>query len=249
MDLCKRDRVAIHTKSRITTLVRIASFCLATLATATLVHSEQISLAGRTIELPSPQGYCKIGETLGEQKFIELTAKGTGPSSRILAVFLKCGELAQWRKSAPSEAVSASDWLVSAVMLDRDGQLRPIEGLSRTEFVRLLGGAASKDPGIFSRTTAEAQATLNHLVSGADFKLVGAQVLKADEDALYFIIGSEIRADNGENRRVIGISANTLIKGMRIVYANYHQVRQPQDGNALFGTTSAMVHAAVQANP
>lgn len=219
------------------------------LASTTLALSEQYALAGRTIELPLPQGYCKIGETPGEQKFIELTAKGTGPSSKILAVFLKCEEVAKWRKHAPSESVGASDYLVSAVMLDRDGQLRPIEGASRKEFVRLLGGAVSKDPNIFSRTTAEAQATLNNLVSGADFKIVSAQVLKADDDALYFVFGSEIRADNGENRRVIGITANTLIKGMRIVYANYRQVRQPQDGNALFANTSAMVHAAVQANP
>ncbi|MDI3383462.1 hypothetical protein ACFPPF_14430 [Xenophilus aerolatus] len=219
------------------------------LAAATPARSEQFSLAGKTIELPSPQGYCKIGDTLGEQKFIELTAKGTGPSSRILSVFLQCEEVAKWRKIAPFESVSASDWLVSAVMLDRDGQLRPIEGVSRKEFVRLLGGAVSKDPNIFSRTTAEAQAALNDLVSGADFKIVGAQVLKADDDALYFIVGSDIRADTGENRRVIGISANTLIKGMRIVYANYRQVRQSQDGKTLFGSTSAIVHATVQANP
>ncbi|MGJ7498623.1 hypothetical protein ACSFA8_26700 [Variovorax sp. RT4R15] len=219
------------------------------LVIATHVRAEQYVLAGRSIELPSPQGYCKIGETAGEKEFIELTAKGTGPSSRILGVFLKCEEVAKWRKYASSESVSASDWVVSAVMLDRDGQLRPMEGASRSEFVRLLGGAVSKDPSIFSRTAAEAQATLNNLVSGADFKMVGAQVLKADNDALYFIIGTEVRADNGENRRLIGISANTLIKGVRIVYANYRQVRHPQDGNALFGNTSAMVHAAVQANP
>lgn len=241
--------MAIQARFRTPALLRFASLALVALVTATLAHSEQFSLAGRTIELPSPPGYCKIGQTPGEKKFIDLTSKGTGPSSRILAVFLKCEEVANWRKNGPAESVSASDWLVSAAMLDRDGQLRPVEGTSRKEFVRLLGGAISKDPTIFSRTAGEAQSTLNNLVSGADFKMVGAQVLKADEDALYFLFGTEVRADNGENRRVVGISANTLIKGMRIVYANYRQVRQPQDGNALFGNTSAIVNAAVQANP
>lgn len=233
---------------RLPVLARFASIAMVVLA-ATHAHSEQYALAGRSIELPSPPGYCKIGETEGEKKFIELTAKGTGPSSKILAIFLKCEEVTKWRKEAPSESVSASDWVVSAVMLDRDGQLRPMDGVGRPEFVRLLGGAISKDLTFFSRTNAEAQATLNNLVSGADFKMVGFQVLKADNEALYFITGSEIRADNGENRRVIGVSANTLLKGLRIVYANYRQVRQPQDGNVLFGNLSAIVHAAVQANP
>lgn len=241
--------MAIQSRLRIPAVGRFVSLALVALVTANLAHSEQFSLAGRTIELPSPQGYCKIGQTPGEQKFIELTAKGTGPSSKILAVFLRCEDVANWRKHAPAESVSASDWLVSAAMLDRDGQLRPIEGTNRKEFVRLLGGAVSKDPTIFSRTAGEAQATLNSLVGGADFKMVSAQVLKADEDALYLLIGSEIRADNGENRRVVGVSANTLIKGVRIVYANYRQVRQPQDGSALFSNTSAIVSAAVQANP
>lgn len=241
--------MSTHSGFRLPTLVRFVCLAVAALVTATHAHSEQYTLAGRSVELPSPQGYCKIGETAGEQKFTELTARSTGPSSKILAIFLKCDEVAKWRKYAPYEVVSASDWVVSGVMLDRDGQIHPMEGVSRPEFVRLLGEAVSKDPTIFSRTTAEAQATLNNLVSGADFNIVGAQVLKADNEALYFILGSEIRTANGENRRVIGVFASTLLKGIRIAYSNYRQMHREQDGNALFGNTSTMVHAAVQANP
>ncbi|WP_130902056.1 hypothetical protein [Pseudomonas sp. Sample_23] len=79
--------------------------------------------------------------------------------------------------------------------------------------------------------------------------MISPQVLKAENEALYFIIGSEVRADNFESRRVIGVSANTLLKGVRIAYTNYRQVHQSQYGNALFVNTSAIVHAAVQANP
>lgn len=240
--------MTIRLNVRLLLFVRFASIAIA-LTAATDAHSEQYTVGGRSIELPSPQGYCKIGETRGEQKFVELTAKATGPSSRILALFLRCEEVAEWRKNAPSELVSSSDWVVLGVILDRDGQLRPMEGVSRKEFVRTLGSAMSKDPALFSRTNADAQIRLNSLVTGADFRMMGTQVLKADDEAIYFILGSEILADNGEHRRVIAVSAITLLKGVRIVYGNYRQVNPSQNGNALFGKTNALVHAAVQANP
>lgn len=209
----------------------------AAILSGAIANASPYTVLGRTIDLVPPTGYCVLGETEDERDYLKRHQELLASSGVLLQVTAPCEDVKKVNVGVINRL--ARQTVVSVVK--GQGQVR-LDNRSRSEFLKtLVQNFGKSDPIDFSKAEANAAQTLRK--TGMSIALREVTPLGADENAFYLFIISEAQDENGEKRRVVGVTAITLINGLTLNI----QVSEPANSSGA-PSPATVVRQYLQAN-
>ena len=229
-------------------LGRRAALALALVGTLALAghaaRAEQVVLAGQTVEVAPPSGYCALdrGRT-SEAAILDTLEKAQGGTNRIVIVFVDCKALDTSRQSGKYDL---SRYGMILTPTPNGDQSKYSEG-TRQDYVAELG---KQFPDFDPASAVEAAKTRLKAagMSVGSVRMLG--LLAKDETAIYLGVSAEGVADPSDNsqHRVLGILGLTLVNEIPISINIYRSDAGDDAIAGMIAEDKANIAALIAAN-
>ena len=185
------------------------------------VEAAPVNLLGRTINLIIPEGYCEAGGHPAETKLVNRIRKAMGTSNQILALFADCKELDDLRKGRRA----ALDNYGLILAQTPKGQLRPLKGVSRSEYIQMIRAQIGHVPDGLK----EAEARIKQYFPAMLQSYENLGLLGTDSNGLYVGLLQTWIDDTGRPKPLLGVVGTTLIKKLTFSINLYQAYRNSPD--------------------
>lgn len=217
-------------------------FLVLTLATflslVSMGRAEEIRVAGKTLSIVPPEGYCALDRDNPADAFVmDAVEKAQAGHGLVLMHFVLCTELDDWHAG---RAPGYSHYGNASVQLQ--------DGTPHTFRVSLPDFIAEMQKHMPTIDTAEIEQEINGKVE--DVELSGSQVLGVidkDSNALYLALVSTIEA-GGQRTLLAGVTSFTLL-GSFIANTNLTAPAEPGAHDRLLAIQKAYLAELVRQNP
>ena len=175
--------------------------------------ADAISVAGRTLNLQPPSGYCQADKNHAERPIIEGLEKGAGKGSRVLMVFAQCDELKDLRSGKIKYLRRYGQYVAPA---GADGTVKPQPvGALRGEFVDAMANNIRRGaPGAGSPQDAAKKPRQYPELKPGEMQSLG--LLANDGNAAYIGLIQGFKAPSGDVLKLASVGAITLLDGIQI---------------------------------
>jgi hypothetical protein len=161
-----------------------------------------VNVAGRSLVLDPPQGYCQTDKNKAERPIVESLEKGAGPGTIVLMVFARCDELESLRIGKMKNLQHYGQYM--AVPVGGPRVTPQPAGVIRADFIANIAASiespAQKMPDQYP-----------DLAAGQS-KSIG--LLDKDPNAAYVAALQGFKAPSGDTLKIASVAAITLINGI-----------------------------------
>ena len=180
-------------------LVLVAPFLALTLNCAS---AATVNVAGRSLVLDPPQGYCQGDKNKAERPIIESLEKGAGAGAIVLMVFARCDELEHLRSGKVKNLQHYGQYMAVPV---GGGRVTPQPaGVIRADFIENVAGSL--------QSPAQKMPDQYPDLAAGQIKSIG--LLDKDANAAYMGALQGFKAPSGDTVKVASIAAITLLNGI-----------------------------------
>jgi hypothetical protein len=171
--------------------MRLIVLCLV-LAIASPVSAETFDIAGRTVAIELPTGFCPLDRDHPMDREIFAVTEDVNTTARYLFHAAPCQSLEDWHEGR----ALAVDRYMNAVTPLFEGEPKGLGGMTRSRFLWEMKQTLP------TLDLDEVQAEVDEMYSGKDIAVGGIQmlgVIAEDENALYVALASTVETAQGEN--------------------------------------------------
>lgn len=215
---------------------------LALLAIAPAIHAETVNLAGRSVDLPIPSGYCVPKEQGAEALFVSRVRNSQPVDTQLLLVFVNCDELKAMRAANPQTAADGvfNYGLFSVVAFN--GKVAVLDQFDRNQFIQssVMTHSFGKSA---SDLRSRALDRVRDVAAMKRFETLGL----VDMDSNAFYMGS-VGTYGKNNFRGLSVVGLTLVKGCQLSVALFTPLEGPDDLSRALARQEANLASLVAAN-
>lgn len=198
-----------------------------------------------SITLTAPPGQCELDASQpGDARTLQLVRAAIG-SNQLLAMYADCKQLADWRMGKRGQLEDFAQYQISSEAADQPPPPDPAQNLKqicaslREEGEKLMAGLA-----------ADVKQRLEQALKTIQVNQMRFLGVVADEaNACYGAIAQRLRAENGRDITLVGLSATTYVRGKLVYYYLYSHYRSAQTVTALLAEQKLNIAALLAANP
>lgn len=239
----------LSTVSKMQQPMRYKSFLiyLGVASAAFTSQAEEVSLAGRQVNIPAPPGYCIANKTSDEKEVASRIAYGMGPNNKLLMYFVECKELARVRAGTAGYTGGFNDYVVVGALAPK-GEIRAFDGVTRAQYLRLLSKDVAQDTKMEEGIN-RAMKRVREFGPG-DQSVQNFGILGSDENGAYMsivTIGSPQDGTKGVEYS-LSLGSLTLVKGLRLGYTAVRLSKSTEDLPSMLSLIKATSATVVTAN-
>lgn len=203
--------------------------------------AERLSLAGRTVVLAAPDGYCVLnGRQPNEAIVIERLRKANAGRNELLLAYADCGEIDHLRAGMIGQ-LSRHGHILAGMA---DGKVRPLPSPDRG---RLLDEVARQVPAFDRKGLSDA---VNKALARAGMGRLSElrQGVAARDDTALYLANVGVMTVDGKRQTVAGVTAITVIDGLLVSTNLYRPFENNRTIDALVADQKAATAALLAAN-
>lgn len=186
-------------------------------------HGDEVNIAGRTLRLLPPPGYCIVGKTSKQERAL-LRQESTLNADKVqmLQLSVECGELEELRNGSRDYI---NRW-AKVGALKANGRVEHVP-FTRSEFSSMLAKSASREqdlnPQTINKRLADAFKETGFSVSDASFRIVGA-----DSQSAYFNSRIQVTVAPDRTRELRAIGAISVANGLPVAVYLFRVANEPE---------------------
>lgn len=212
------------------------------LAAPPATHAESVNVAGRTVDVPVPAGYCVLKDGAAEGPILDRLRYGLGKGNRLLLAFANCDELKAMRAAKAGTAEDGFDDYATVAVVLENGEPKLLDGVGRPQFLERIIRAMSNGQ-VIASALKRAEERVRHVRDIRQTESLG--VLDNDANAVYIgLTGLNAETD----QHVLAVGGATLVKGMNVYFTVYKILKGPGDVSQLLTLQKANLGSFVAAN-
>jgi len=209
-------------------------------------NASPVNLAGRQIEVVIPSGYCALSEeNPSDAEVIRVTKAGMeNGSNQILVLFADCKEQSEVRGGKRQTYDNYGQILAQM----RKGKLEPLKGVSRSEFIRKIGGTS---PTVnVNQVVQSAVARYNAALSGGSISYDAQKPywLISDQNGSFYGMLGQLVDVYGKKSNLFAVLGISLIKEMSLTINIYQKFKGEPPVAQLLAKQQAAMAALVLGN-
>ncbi len=175
------------------------------------VGAATVTVAGRSINLDPPQGYCQADKNHAERAIVESLEKGAGKGPVVLMVFARCDELNDFRHGKIKDLHRYGQYL--ALPIGGAIEAQP-PGVIRIDFVESVAAGFQSTDSI-SAAPKDAKTPRQYPdVGTGERKTLG--LLAKDANAAYIGALQGFKGASGDALKLASVAAITLLNGIAV---------------------------------
>jgi hypothetical protein len=198
------------------------------LSAAAIAQAEQVTLGGRTLNIPAPAGYCTAGATKDETQGFDRIAFGMGADNKLLFYFVECKELARVREGSAGYRGGFDSYITVAATAPK-GVIYVHDEVTRQQYVQMLAKGMGK--GAVAEEGIERAMKRVRQFGPGDQAVQNFGVIGVDENAAYISVATIGAAQDGGKGLdyVMTVGGQTIIKGVRLGYTAVRLRKSPDE--------------------
>ncbi|WP_440533072.1 hypothetical protein [Variovorax sp. YR566] len=214
---------------------------------AVTAGAEQVTLGGRTLNIPTPAGYCVAGATKDEKEGFDRIAFGMGADNKLLFYFVECKELARVRDGSAGYRGGYNSYVTVAATAPK-GVIYVHDEVTRQQYVQLLAKGMGK--GIAAEEGIERAMKRVRQFGAGDQAVQNFGVVGVDESAAYVSVVTVGAAQDGSRGLdyVMTVGGPTIIKGVRLGYTAVWLRKSPDELPEMLKQLKAVSASLVASN-
>ncbi len=237
----RRDSMHIHWKSCQTTINRVV--LLAGIFTCQSIQAEEVAVAGRTLKLNPPHGFCLVDKTTKQERdLLKKEGANNAEKVRMLQLSVECSELAEFRAGTREYL---HQW-AKVVVLKTDGKVESVP-FTRPQFAAMLAKSANRtqrsDPQAMNLMLEDAFRETGFIASDRNVQIIGA-----DLEAAYLNMSVQLRVTPNRTRDLRGVGAMSVANGLPIAVYLFRVIGEKNSPNKEAPTLQKYLQAVLAAN-
>jgi hypothetical protein len=175
------------------------------------VNAATVTVAGRSLNLDPPRGYCQADKNHAERAIVEALEKSAGKGPVVLMVFAQCDELNDLRQGKIKDLRRYGQYVALPVL----GAIEPQPpGVIRVDFVESIAASfKSADSDSSARKDAKTPRQYPDVKTG-ERKSLG--LLAKDANAAYIGALQGFKSLSGNESKLASVAAITLLNGIAV---------------------------------
>jgi hypothetical protein len=225
--------------------MRGRSFFLLLLCLPLAAQAESVTIAGKTIQLVIPAGYCQLTKEK-DAAFMRAAISSFDINNEVLAIFAACGELDGFRRGSRDALDNFGQILAQKT---KKGAFMPIAGVSRQRFITNITGRSFESMDI-NRMNQEISARYRNAFNSEALASEAQRpyLLGADNNGAYFGVQSRLVEMSGKRSNLFGVVGITLINELSLTINIYEKFKGETPINGVLERHKKAVAALVAAN-